>query len=138
MRVEFTFIAQAATFGANGLVDALGVGANQLMFASFPMSQPFLTVVTSVSFYVAESGEHTVEAQIVDPQGTQIATSSACFAIAPGTDPALPIVQPLILPVVNVPFAAPGPHTVRLVGDGTVLATLPLRVAIQRVSRTAG
>lgn len=71
MRFAFLQLADAASAGPEGKLNALGLGVRVLTFESLPATSP-LAIIGSVEASVGEGGEYGLAVSLIEPSGLEV------------------------------------------------------------------
>ncbi len=128
MHINFTFLCDAASQGANGKIDALGIGVSRLFASALPVQHPMLFAVAEVAYNAMEAGPKAMALRLIDADGRDVIppVNSEFFLAAIADNPAC--VAHLILQFAMVQFTAFGDYAVELAIDGRPIASLPLAI----------
>lgn len=137
MVVEIFSICDAATdFG--GKLNLLGTFEG-IAAKKAPITRDRCSVAIRMRFAQAESGEHTVRAQLVDKDQKQVGPGMSAKLTVKLPAGRVSIAQNLVLNINNLQFPAFGDYEFQLWVDGVKVSQLPLMVAqAQNSSRLRG
>jgi hypothetical protein len=138
MKVEFAFLADAATLQPDGLFAVVGGGFDVITGKDFPLQKPVMVVVARINYGPDEYGpNHAVAAEIVDHKGKRIfpVLDSAFTAVPHPRYPDRGNWITVCLNAVGADFPAPGDYAVRLSVDGKHLGDLAFEVVREEVPK---
>jgi hypothetical protein len=134
MNVKFAFLAQAASFSSSGDIDAFGILSGRIETNSLPMVIPRLDLVACISIDVAELAQpHHAELRAFKPDGEPFLPSLRRDFPAMSDPPAgiNGISETAIQGNTLLYIEAPGIYEFQVIGDDTLLATIPLSIFMQ-------
>ncbi len=121
MKLEFAFLADAATLQDNGMFAVVGGGFDVVLGEKFPATKYAMALIGRVRFEAEECGKHyRIHAEIVAPDG-QIVPPDLWIAFNQAPHPRQPNrsnVTTFCFNFQGVQFSAPGDYVFRL-SDGT-------------------
>jgi hypothetical protein len=132
MKLEFAFLADAATILENGLFDVIGGGFDVFKARTFPATKYGLVLIGRILFDPEECGKkYTVVGEIIDSNGKRIFPPMEAFP-EPNRHPRPPNTQPTWVTVcfncLGVVVDAPGDYFFRLTVDNRVLGQVMIQV----------
>ncbi|MBK1876079.1 DUF6941 family protein [Pelagicoccus mobilis] len=137
MFVEIFSICDAATDSA-GKLNILGTFEG-IAAPKAPVSRERCSVAVRMRFVEEEAGEHTIQVQLVDKEGTRIGPGIGAKLNVKFTPGRPSIAQNLVLNINNLQFPAFGVYELQLWVDGVKKSYLPIIVAkTQSASRMRG
>jgi len=126
MNIEAFLLCDAAT-EQHGKLNVLGAFDN-IYTKKLPVAHPACAIATRIRFEKIEEGNHSVKIQIIDQDGKNIGPKpegSIAVRIAPDADSS---VANLIINIQGLKFEQFGQYRIDLAIDGSIKASLPLRV----------
>jgi hypothetical protein len=127
VRVILALLADYANVSREGKLNIMGV-FDSIYARSFPVTHPHMQLVIRFEAEAAEAGStRQIEVQLQAQDGELIFRLPASMTIQRG-DPGEVVRADHILAMNNVAFAEPGRYAFRVLVDGTVAASVPLRV----------
>ena len=85
MKLEFAFLCDYVDFTGRGLFNAYGAGIHALHCRKLPDARP-IALMMAIEYDPAEdSGKHTIEIRIIDPDGRNVIKPNIAGADFPGT-----------------------------------------------------
>ena len=128
MHTNFAFLCDAASQGADGKLNALGIGVSQIRAQQVPAQHPRLVLVAEVAYAAAEAGSKPMALRVIDADGGNVippVDGQIAFAEPNGT---LTPVAHLVLELNLLTFPTYGVYSVDLSLDGESVASMPLEV----------
>jgi hypothetical protein len=127
VQVRLALLADAANVSREGKLNVLGV-FDTIYARQFPTMHPHMALVLRLEAGPAEAGRpHDVHVELVAPDATVLVRVPGTVTLG-ARETGEPVAFDHVLGFVNTAFAAPGRYTIRVAVDGTVAATLPLRI----------
>ena len=127
MRVKLALLADSANVSREGKLNLLGI-FDAIFARELPTSHPHMHLVLRFEATPADAGTAlSIEVQLVAPAGDMLLR-------IPGTMQVPPVPSGMtagvdhVLALANVAFAQPGDYAFRVLIDGRLAATVPLRV----------
>ena len=123
MRLDFVFLCDYVDFTDHGLFNAYGAGINAFHYRKLPDGRT-ITLVMAIEYDPAEnSGTHTIEIRIIDPDGRNRIKPSVTNVDFLGTT-SFYAFDTKLFPT----FDKCGSHSVEVTFDGDNIASLPLDI----------
>jgi hypothetical protein len=129
MDIYLALLADAATVDASGKLNILGV-FDRLGSDSFPARHPRMALVLRFSAGLHETGVHSVEILLLDPDGGEMARMEGEMQLGAGPSSVLEGVRvPHVLYLDGLVFPRPGRYAFDVSVDGQHHRTVPLVVS---------
>ena len=128
MRTNYAFLCDAASQGAEGKVNALGIGISQLRAQQVPVQRPVIVLVAQIGFDAAEAGAKALAIRVIDADGGNIIPPVDGQIEFTAPEGALSPVAQVVLELNMVTFPRFGVYSVELALDGQSIASLPIEV----------
>ena len=126
MHVSFALFADAANLSQEGKLNILGV-FDAVQVTTLPTVHPRATFVVRLKGGRSDAGTHTMALRWVNPQGTELWSSSGELSIADGPPGAGDMDLPLIA-TLDLPIDVPGRYTMAVALDGQPTAEAAVQV----------
>jgi hypothetical protein len=133
MRTNYAFLCDAASQGADGKINALGIGISQLRATQTPVQRAQMVLVAQVAFDLDEVGAKPLAIRVIDPDGGNVippVDGEITFASPEGV---LSPVAQVVVELTMVTFPRFGVYAVDVAIDHRPIASLPLEVLPIRV-----
>lgn len=128
MRTNYAFLCDAASQGAEGKVNALGIGISQLRAQQVPVQRPVIVLVAQIGFDADEAGAKALAIRVIDADGGNIIPPVDGQIEFTAPEGALSPVAQVVLELNMVTFPRFGVYSVELALDGQSIASLPIEV----------
>lgn len=126
MRLSFALFADAANLSQEGKLNILGV-FDAVQVGGFPAVHPRAHLVVRVKGSRTDVGSHTVALHWLNPQGTELWSSSGELSIAP-PPPGVTELDVPIIAAIDLPLDGPGTYTMSITLGSTPHAEVKLHV----------
>jgi len=127
MRLEFAFLCDYVDFTEHGLFNAYGAGIHALYYRKLPDGRT-IALMMAIEYDPAEnSGTHTIEIRIIDPDGRNRIKPSVTNVDFLGTTN-FHAFDTKLFPT----FDKCGPHSVEVALDGDNIVSLPLDIVMDK------
>lgn len=129
MDIDLALLADAATVDASGKLNILGV-FDRLGSDTFPARHPRMALVLRFSAGLHETGVHSVEIALVDPDGSEMARMEGEMQLGAGPTAVMDGVRvPHVLYLDGLVFPRPGRYAFDVSVDGERYRSIPLVVS---------
>jgi hypothetical protein len=128
MHTNFAFLCDAASQGADGKLNALGIGVSQIRAQQVPAQHPRLVVIAEVAYTAAEAGTKAMSLRVIDADGGNVIPPIEGQVAISELDGALTPVAHLVIELNMLTFPAYGVYAMDLTVDSETVASLPLEV----------
>jgi hypothetical protein len=135
MKLEFAFLADAATLQDNGLFAVVSGGFDVVESDEFPATKHAMALVGRVRFDASECGKsYSIKAEIVDPDGRTLGPDLApvltiqFHQFAHPRDPKRSNVTTFCFNYQGVRFPVPGDYAIRLSEESQVIGQVKVEV----------
>ena len=126
MHVSFALFADAANLSQEGKLNILGV-FDAVQVATLPTIHPRATLVVRLKGARSDAGTHTMGLRWLNPQGTELWSSTGELNIGDAPPGAGDMDLPLIA-TLDLPIDMPGRYTMAVALDGQPTAEAPVQV----------
>jgi hypothetical protein len=128
MQTNFAFLCDAASQGAEGKLNALGIGISQIRALQVPAQHPRLVLVAEIAYSAAEAGPKPFSLRVIDADGGNVIAPVNGEVAFASPDETLTPVAHMVLELNMLTFPAYGIYAVDLRVDDEAVASMPLEV----------
>jgi hypothetical protein len=128
MHTNFAFLCDAANQGADGKLNALGIGVSQIRAQQVPAQHPRLVMIAEVAYTAVEAGTKAMSLRVIDADGGYVIPPIEGQIAFNEPDGTLTPVAHLVLELNMLTFPAYGVYSLDLTVDGDTVASMPLEV----------
>ena len=126
MQVSFALFADAANLSQEGKLNVLGV-FDALQVGAIPAVHPRAHLVVHLKGTSTDVGAHTVTLRWLNPEGSELWSSTGDLNVGPPPSGVTEMDLPLIAQI-DLPIDAAGGYTMSIALDGALTAEVPVQV----------
>jgi hypothetical protein len=126
MQVSFALFADAANLSQEGKLNVLGV-FDALQVGAIPAVHPRAHLVVHLKGTSMDVGPHTVTLRWLNPEGSELWSSTGDLNVGPPPSGVTEMDLPLIAQI-DLPIDAAGGYTMSIALDGALTADVPVQV----------
>lgn len=128
MQTQFAFLCDAASQGADGKFNALGIGVSQIRAMQVPAQHQKLVMVAEIGYRLDEVGPKALTLRVIDDDGHDLIPPVQGQIAFNETSETLSPVAHLVLELNALTFQRYGRYSVELQLDDVSVASMPLEV----------
>ncbi|TVP75256.1 MAG: hypothetical protein EA352_08720 [Gemmatimonadales bacterium] len=137
MKLDFAFVADAATVQPGGKINVLGV-FDRIRVPEFPTRHARIALVMRLATSGPDAGEHSAVIRLMGPEGEKVLSLDGNLRVGPASDPTSVTRIPHILNLDRVVFKTPGQYAFEIEIDGELAGSVPLILEERKDPRSRG